>query len=92
MFEEDTSPVVCVLKELLPLSITFLVLPWIRVPNLACHILSLITKRVRSDWQQRHGHPVAALETFVDLSHFKGTCAFTSAQADPGAIHSFPVK
>lgn len=52
----------------------FLILPWVRVPNLASHILSRVAQRVRPDWEQRYGHPIAAIETFVDLSRFKGTC------------------
>ena len=52
----------------------FLVPPWIEVPHLASHVLGLIARRIRSDWQEKYGHPVHALETFVDRSRFKGTC------------------
>lgn len=52
----------------------FLVLPWVRVPHLASHLLGLISRRIRDDWQAKYGHPVEALETFVDRSRFKGTC------------------
>jgi hypothetical protein len=52
----------------------FLVLPWVRVPNLASHILSLICHRLRDDWRERYGHPISAIETFVDRSRFRGTC------------------
>lgn len=52
----------------------FLVLPWVRVPNLASHILSLICRRLRDDWSERYGHPISAVETFVDRSRFLGTC------------------
>ena len=52
----------------------FLVLPWVAVPNLASHVLGLTIQRIRADWQAKYGHPVHALETFVDLSRFKGTC------------------
>ena len=51
----------------------FLVLPWVRVPNLASHILGLISRRLREDWMDRYGHPISALETFVDR-RFRGTC------------------
>ncbi len=51
----------------------FLVLPWVRVPNLASHILGLISRRLRDDWMDRYGHPISALETFVDR-RFRGTC------------------
>jgi len=52
----------------------FLVLPWVVVPHLASHVLGLIAHRIRADWQAKYGHPVHALETFVDRDRFKGTC------------------
>jgi hypothetical protein len=52
----------------------FLVLPWVVVSHLASHVLGLIARRIRADWQAKYGHPVYALETFVDRSRFKGTC------------------
>jgi hypothetical protein len=52
----------------------FLIPGWVRVPHLASHVLGLIARRIRADWQAKYGHPVHALETFVDRSRFKGTC------------------
>jgi len=52
----------------------FLIPGWVQVPHLASHVLGLITRRIRADWQAKYGHPVYALETFVDRSRFKGTC------------------
>lgn len=52
----------------------FLIAPWVKVPHLASHILSLVSKRISQDWVQKYGHPVYLLETFVDLSRFRGTC------------------
>jgi hypothetical protein len=52
----------------------FLVLPWVKVPHLASHILGHITRRISSDWQTKYGHPVYSLETFVEKERFKGTC------------------
>jgi len=52
----------------------FLVLPWVRVPHLASHILSQICRRIGADWQQKYGHPLYLLETFVEQERFKGTC------------------
>jgi len=52
----------------------FLVLPWVRVPHLASHILGQLTRRIASDWQMKYGHPVQLLETFVEKDRFKGTC------------------
>lgn len=43
-------------------------------PNLASRVLGLSCERVAEDWQKHFGHPVLALETFVDPQRFKGTC------------------
>jgi hypothetical protein len=51
----------------------FLIPGWVQVPHLASHVLGLIARRIRADWQAKYGHPVQALETFVDR-RFKGTC------------------
>jgi len=52
----------------------FLIPGWVQVPHLASHVLGLIARRIGADWQAKYGHPVYALETFVDRSRFKGTC------------------
>ena len=52
----------------------FLILPWVRIPHLASHLLGQASKRLSSDWQRHYGHPIALLETFVDTSRFQGTC------------------
>jgi len=51
----------------------FLILPQYHIPNLASRILSLCHKRLCADWQQKFGHPVVLLETFVDPQRFHGT-------------------
>ena len=52
----------------------FLVLPWVRVPHLASHILSKVLHRLSSDWEEKYGHPVHLVETFVERDRFRGTC------------------
>ncbi len=52
----------------------FLILPWVRIPHLASHILSLVSRRIKKDWEEKYGHPVLLLETFVETERFKGTC------------------
>lgn len=52
----------------------FLIFPWVRVPHLASHVLSQVVSRLSEDWQQRYGHPICLVETFVDRSRFAGTC------------------
>jgi len=52
----------------------FLILPWVKAKCLASHVLGLITRRIGQDWQERYGHPVYCLETFVERDRFRGTC------------------
>jgi hypothetical protein len=52
----------------------FLILQWVRVRHLASHILSLITRRLSGDWQEKYGHPIHLVETFVERERFAGTC------------------
>lgn len=52
----------------------FLILPDIRVPHLASHLLAIISRRISSDWQEKYGHPILLLETFVEQQRFAGTC------------------
>jgi hypothetical protein len=42
-------------------------------PNLATRSLALVTPRLSQDWQQAYGHPIAAVESFVDSQLFRGT-------------------
>ncbi len=52
----------------------FLILPWIRVPHLASHILGRVVSRLSQDWERLYGHPVYFAETFIDPARFWGTC------------------
>ena len=52
----------------------FLILPWIRIKNLASHLLALCARTVSKDWQKFYGHPLYLLETFVETDRFRGTC------------------
>jgi hypothetical protein len=52
----------------------FLILPWVRIQNLASHVLARMAARIAEDWQQMYGHPIYFLETFVDPERFRGTC------------------
>jgi hypothetical protein len=45
-----------------------------RWPNLASRVLKLVCDRLSADWQQAFGHPILAVETFVDPQRFRGTC------------------
>ena len=52
----------------------FLILPWVRVPYLASHILGQMAKAVPVDWQRVYNHRVYYFETFVDKDRFAGSC------------------
>ena len=52
----------------------FLILPWVKVPHLASHILGQAIRRISLDWVEKYGHPVYLLETFVEKERFLGTC------------------
>ena len=53
----------------------FLILPWVRVPHLASHLLGRVARRISADWERVYSHPIVWLETFVDPERgFTGTC------------------
>ena len=52
----------------------FLILPGIKIPHLASHILGAVSRRVSGDWQAKYGHNIYLLETFVECRRFRGTC------------------
>ena len=60
--------------HLLAYNTRFLIVPWVKVPHLASHILGRMAKIVPQDWQRIYAHPIYWLETFVDTSRFAGTC------------------
>ena len=60
--------------HLLAYNARFLILPWVRVPHLASHLLAKCSRTISGDWQALYSHPVYWLETFVDTQRFKGTC------------------
>lgn len=52
----------------------FLVLPWVRVPHLASHLLARIARRIQADWLAKYAHSLHCLETFVDVGRYRGVC------------------
>ena len=52
----------------------FLIAPWVKVPDLASHILSRIARCLSGHWQAKYGHPIYLLETFVERDRFEGAC------------------
>jgi len=52
----------------------FLIVPTVRVQNLASYILGQVLLRLPSDWQERYGIRPFLVETYVDPSRYEGCC------------------
>ena len=52
----------------------FLIMPWVRVPYLASHLLGRMSRQLSEDWQRVYAHPITFTETFVDPERNRGTC------------------
>jgi len=52
----------------------FLILPTVKAPHLASHLLGQIARRISKDWQNVYAHPIHLLETFIDPARFRGVC------------------
>lgn len=50
-----------------------LVLPDCHYPNLISRFMKLMLGRLSQDWEERWGHPLAMVETFVDPRFYQGT-------------------
>ena len=60
-------------RALLANNSRLLVLPDCRWPNLISRFMKLMLGRLSQDWEQRWGHPIAMVETFVDPRYYQGT-------------------
>jgi len=52
----------------------FLLVPELKVANLASQVLSLALARLAQDWEERYWVSPVLAETFVDPTRFSGTC------------------
>ena len=55
-------------------NLRFLILPWVRVKNLASCLLGASLSMLSRDWQLKYGHPIYLAETFIEGERFRGTC------------------
>ena len=53
-------------------NVRFLILPWVKIRNLASKLLSLSARIVPSDWQRYYNFQPVLLETFVEKQRFSG--------------------
>ena len=51
----------------------FLIVPTVRVKNLASHVLGKSLAMVPEDWERHYGYRPVLVETFVDGARFRGT-------------------
>ena len=50
----------------------FLILPWIKIPNLGSHILAIVRRRLPGDWTERYNTTPVLIETFVETPRYTG--------------------
>lgn len=67
----------------------FLLLPHMTFPNLGSRALRLTLDRLSDDWQERYGHPVVLVETFVDPEQFCGTVYTANGWEELGLTDGF---
>lgn len=67
----------------------FLLLPNKTVPNLGSRALRLTLEQLSPDWEQRYGHPVLLVETFVDPEQFCGTVYTAQGWVELGQTDGF---
>jgi hypothetical protein len=60
-----------------------------RYPNLASRVLAMSLRRLSADWQERWGHPVLVVESFVDESKYRGSCYRACGFEAVGATEGF---
>jgi len=52
----------------------FLIVPWVKVKNLASRVLSKGMREMKRDWEEQNGVVPVLVETFVERGRFFGTC------------------
>ena len=62
----------------------FLILPWITIPNLGSHILSLVRRQLPVNWTERYRTTPVLIETFVETPRFTGVLYKASGWAHVG--------
>ena len=63
----------------------FLILPWVKIPNLGSHILAIIRRRLPDDWTERYNTTPVLIETFVETPRYTGAVYRASGWIHVGA-------
>ena len=50
----------------------FLILHWVKIPNLGSHLLAIIRRRLPDDWTERYNTTLVIIETFVETPRYTG--------------------
>jgi hypothetical protein len=61
-------------RELIVANSRFLLLPWVKVKDLASHVLARAARQLPQDWQNACGLRPVLLETYVDPSRYRASC------------------
>ena len=67
----------------------FLILGQTHYPNLASRVMKLCVGRLSEDWEQRYGHPLLLVESFVDVRMFRGTSYRASGWQELGLTQGY---
>ena len=67
----------------------FLILPWIRIRNLASHILGKVIQQLREDWEKQYEVTPYIIETFVEREKYHGTCYIAANWTYLGATKGY---
>ena len=51
----------------------FVIIPQVRVPHLASHVLGQARRGLRGDWRERYGYEPVLMETYVERGRYRGT-------------------
>ena len=81
----------------------FLIVPQVKVKNLASHVLSMSMRQMKKDWAAQNGIEPVLVETFVEKGRFLGTCYQAAnfqhvgttqgrGRQDAGNEYALPVK
>jgi len=79
-------------RRLIVTNVRFLILPWVKVKNLASYLLAQSIARLTDDWQSSYGIRPVLLETFVDPTRFSGTCYRAANWLSVGASSGYAKK
>lgn len=70
----------------------FLILPFIKVKNLASSILSAASEQIVKDWETYYSIKPVLIETFVQISKFTGTCYKAANWIEVGTTRGYSKK